>query len=142
MRTLAQGEVRSALGGVGIHHLKALKLPNVLRIQIHGVRGLRQRPKMRPRVIVRVRQLQLQTGEGRPADDKRAAAGGGDTGGDTYFTFDLGAEMLLPLTDPSAVLHIKAVIHPSPEPNPNPNLKPNPSPSPKPRPINPALNPT
>ena len=115
------------------------------------MRGLRQRPKLRPRVIVRVRQLQLQTGEGRPSDDKRGAAagggaakggaapGGGDTGGDTYFTFELGGEMLFPLTDPSAVLHIKAAIHPSPEPNPNPNLNPNPKPRPKPRPINPAL---
>jgi len=81
------------------------------------VRGLRQRPKLRPRVIVRVRQLQLHTGEGRPSDDKRGAAaaggaaapGGGDTGGDVYFTFELGAEMLFPLTDPSAVLHIKVV---------------------------------
>ena len=105
VRTLAAGEVRSAMGGVGIHHLKALKLPNVLRVQIHGVRGLRQRPKMRPRVIVRLRQQQLATGEGQLRDDKGGAAGGSDT----YFTFDLGAEMLFPLTDPSAVLHIKVV---------------------------------
>lgn len=105
VRTLAAGEVRSAMGGVGIHHLKALKLPNVLRVQIHGARGLRQRPKMRPRVIVRLRQQQLATGEGQLRDDKGGAAGGSDT----YFTFDLGAEMLFPLTDPSAVLHIKVV---------------------------------
>ena len=93
------------------------------------MRGLRQRPKLRPRVIVRVRQLQLQTGEGRPADDKRAAAGGGaagggGTGGDTYFSFELGAEMLFPLTDPSAVLHIKAAVAPRPAAQPQPSPQP------------------
>ena len=92
VRALATGEVRQALGGIGIHPYRSLTLPNVLKITIHAVRGLRRRPKLKPMVQVKMRQHVISTAVGRPSDD-------GST-----FTFD--ATLLMPLTDPSTVLHV------------------------------------
>ena len=39
-RVLAIGEVRQALGGIGIHPYRSLTLPNVLRIKVLAARGL------------------------------------------------------------------------------------------------------
>jgi len=125
VRSLATGEVRAAVGGVGLHLHRKLVLPNVLRVRVLSVRGLRSRPKLKPRVVVRIRSMQLSTGEGKPTSgagsgaaiaedsvsigDEASVAGlSAATSSETVFTFeDATSDLYFPLSDPSAVIHVQ-----------------------------------
>ena len=89
VNALAMGELRQAIGGIGIHPYRTLKMPNLLKLKILSVRGLRKRPKLKPRVKVTLRQLSISTVEGTPSGEPEADG--------VCTSFDFNTELLLPL---------------------------------------------
>ena len=96
---ITENECRAKLGGLAVHPLRSLTLPNVFKLKILAARRLLSLPNLKPRVEVRVRKMGLSTATGKPitSDD-----------GTTVYDFG-GTEMLFPVSDMSTLIIVKVL---------------------------------